>query len=855
MKRLIYIYTLALLFSGVTAPAQTFEEFRQQYREGMQAQQEDFNRFKTAYIEEFNQFVAARDSAYARYLAQSFREFEGGKAEKDETPKPPSISPFGGKEQPAPNPVEIDTAVESPPAMPGFRAPVPVKESMGEYATRSIKVGFYGNLLYFNYDPNLRLPLYEAYNSANISKAWLAMSNTNYSELVNQLYNYKSRFNLNDYGYLMMAQKLANGICYQSEANARLLTWFLLSKSRYKVKVGHKNSRSVHLLVAANRTIYGTRFNINNEFYYALGEDPGAIYTYDKVYEGADRLVNLDIIHPLNLGKSNVKKNFTFTFQGQEYDIPVSYNLNAIAFYNDYPDAEYTTHFESNVSRNIKESLLLAFQPLLESRSQGDAINLILRFVQTAFEYKTDEEQFGRERYFFPEEVFHYRYSDCEDRSVLFTYLVRELLGLKVVVLDYPGHIATAVKTDDLQGEYVVFQDEHYIICDPTYVNAPAGVAQQQYANSRINLVALQDPFFKGVQDNAWQLAADLFNGYPGTNDKNVVMDSKGNIYLTGYIIDETTALDPFVAKISKRKKLLWLKRAYGRGNDMGYNVTLDADENLYVAGSFEHDLVFPDQTLQKTSNNEYFVARYTSEGQLAWTRKIQPEANARNAIFTTRINPDGSIGAGSIYQESALYDNNGLSIDEDGNLLLVGNTLAAAVTNATATFTTNTAAAEQLKSMSDELIQQRYHRSVAGLFSVLYFVNEQGRIVPGRAAQQALDKYNPQFKREAPVIYKNLVRLKFIKNESGIITIANQEGDRIDFDKMRIENNAKIRVNTAPNGDATINVLSGISVGKAFIRFKLNHMKLYHDTGDILFDYDDDHTQVVMNLQEDILY
>ena len=75
-----------------------------------------------------------------------------------------------------------------------------------------------------------------------------------------------------------------------------------------------------------------------------------------------------------------------------------------------------------------------------------DAVNVLLRFVQTGFSYLTDSEQFGREKFMFPEETLSYPYSDCEDRSFLFAYLVSSLLGLDVIGLDYPGHVATAVK-------------------------------------------------------------------------------------------------------------------------------------------------------------------------------------------------------------------------------------------------------------------------------------------------------------------------------------------------------------------------------------------------------------------------
>ena len=62
------------------------------------------------------------------------------------------------------------------------------------------------------------------------------------------------------------------------------------------------------------------------------------------------------------------------------------------------------------------------------------------------------------------------------------------------------------------------------------------------------------------------------------------------------------------------------------------------------------------------------------------------------------------------------------------------------------------------------------------------------------------------------------------------------------------------MRVQTFADGNAQMDILSGMSVGRSFIRFKLNYVRLLK-TMELLFDYDSDHTQVVMNLAKDILY
>ncbi|MFO8128335.1 MAG: hypothetical protein R6T99_00340, partial [Bacteroidales bacterium] len=61
-------------------------------------------------------------------------------------------------------------------------------------------------------------------------------------------------------------------------------------------------------------------------------------------------------------------------------------------------------------------------------------------------------------------------------------------------------------------------------------------------------------------------------------------------------------------------------------------------------------------------------------------------------------------------------------------------------------------------------------------------------------------------------------------------------------------------KINGYPSGDAQINVLSGIEVGKLVVWFNLNFIRMFKLNGDLLFDYDSDHTQKLMNLKEDIL-
>ena len=93
----------------------------------------------------------------------------------------------------------------------------------------------------------------------------------------------------------------------------------------------------------------------------------------------------------------------------------------------------------------------------------------------------------------FPEETINYPYSDCEDRSILFSYLVKNLLHLDIVGVKYNNHLATAVNfSSQVSGDKFTYKERSYTIADPTYINANAGMVMPQYKNSKFQIVSLK---------------------------------------------------------------------------------------------------------------------------------------------------------------------------------------------------------------------------------------------------------------------------------------------------------------------------------------------------------------------------
>ena len=140
------------------------------------------------------------------------------------------------------------------------------------------------------------------------------------------------------------------------------------------------------------------------------------------------------------------------------------------------------------IARKINSDLMSAISGL----SQKEAVEQLLNFVQTGFAYEYDDKVLGHDRAFFAEETLYYPFCDCEDRSILFSRIVRDLLHLNVVLIYYPGHLASAVEfTSAVKGDNIQVGGRRYVICDPTYIGAPVGATMPDMDNSKATVILL----------------------------------------------------------------------------------------------------------------------------------------------------------------------------------------------------------------------------------------------------------------------------------------------------------------------------------------------------------------------------
>lgn len=332
-----------------------------------------------------------------------------------------------------------------------------------------------------------------------IASFWDKMSQLDYDSFIVQVKKYKTDLKLNDWGYHYVLYRIGLEQYRGNKNMANLFTWYMSSKSGYESRIGY-NDTQVFLLMPSKNNLYSIPFlTLNNKKYYSLFFDDNpstfkTLYTYQGSYPEAKKIMDFSIPSSPEIPKIMKQKNLVFDLNKKNVEINAVYNKNIVDFFKYYPQTNMKVYFDSFMSQDLEYALVKSLKPLVEGKTEAEAVNNLLRFVQKAFNYKTDDGQFGREKYMIPEETVFYPYSDCEDRSFFFAYLVRKLTGLEVVGLDYPGHVATGVRfTDNLPGDYVMDNNNvKYIVCDPTYINATLGMAMPQFKGTRPDIVQIR---------------------------------------------------------------------------------------------------------------------------------------------------------------------------------------------------------------------------------------------------------------------------------------------------------------------------------------------------------------------------
>ena len=308
----------------------------------------------------------------------------------------------------------------------------------------------------------------------------------------------RKKHNFSDWAYYQMLIKLTDTFYGPKSNEATLVLAFLYSQSGYLMRLARDENGHLYMMVGSAYYMYGKSlvFSDNMWFYLLDGRKCDTLIVSKNARFKNESPLTLQISMTQHFDKNPTVERTIVSPRNSDFSFTVKSNKNYIDFYNTVPPGyinnNYMTKFavyaNTPLEEGLVEQLYPQMKPKLDSLSLVDAVQQLLWWVQglvdierkypnrNCFQYALDDDVWGYDRAFFGEESIFYPYNDCEDRAILMSHLVRELLGLDVVLVFYPGHLAMAVNFPmEVEGDYYEHEGKKYVVCDPTIIPGSVG--------------------------------------------------------------------------------------------------------------------------------------------------------------------------------------------------------------------------------------------------------------------------------------------------------------------------------------------------------------------------------------------
>ena len=401
--------------------------------------------------------------------------------------------------------IKIDEVIEVPSIKARVQPKpfVPVIIPEGTTVTQKCEFDFFGSHIAIAIDDDCRFKL-ESNDNQGVAKAVGALSkNDKYNVVLKDCLNAREKLKLNDWAYYSMLIKLGETFFGEKCNEATLLSAYLYCMSGYQMRFAFdRSTRKLLILVACDQLVSGApycRYDGVKFFIFSNEANSGSIElewcTYALPKEKAMSLWMKD--EPQFADDARLVKHRPY--QAAQ---PVAYkvNKNLIDFYDTYPvpstdGDEYSRwiyYAQTPMSENAQATVYPELRKQLAGKSTFEQLRTIMYFIE-GYRYGYDDEVWGHDRAFFPDETLFYPMSDCEDHAILLSRLVRDLMGLPTALVYYPGHLAAAVCVDeDIPGDYLVTGNTKYLVCDPTIYYGDPGKTMTQMMGKPAKLILIK---------------------------------------------------------------------------------------------------------------------------------------------------------------------------------------------------------------------------------------------------------------------------------------------------------------------------------------------------------------------------
>ncbi len=349
---------------------------------------------------------------------------------------------------------------------------------------KQVNIAFYTENIVIPYSDEILISNPRKLVEEDIVAFYKRMNRASHRTILNAITKSKQRYQLNDWLTYELLKRSIDAIYRQKSKSYKVLvTWFFMSKLNYDTRLTFVG-REAFLYVKTKDNIYetplieddGNHFLGLSELQYKKTNRNRAIYLLNFIAAPNGNSFSLGFNWLPSLRPNIERKQFRFNWRGTDYNLSVELDKNLVDIMKKYPIIDESGYIVAPFSKHLENSLLAQLEKIIGNKPLRHQLEILATFTRSAFQYKEDEQAFGRSKPMIREEVFFYPYSDCEDRSAVFYGLVQELLHLPMLVIAFPDHLTIAVALEEPIGPAITYKGKKYYICDPTGPNNSAEI-------------------------------------------------------------------------------------------------------------------------------------------------------------------------------------------------------------------------------------------------------------------------------------------------------------------------------------------------------------------------------------------
>jgi len=718
---------------------------------------------------------------------------------------------------------------------------------------------FYGNNVAITFDKLMSLQANQPISKEIVVGFWKNFIVANSNHLVNQLMAYRDRLGLNDWGYFLLVKSCSKSIYPDNECGSTLLSWALMIRSGYDVKIGF-NQLGGSILYPTSSKIYGIpSVNIKGTVYYidgAISSFP--LISYFSNHPGATGVIHLKFNKSLNFQGEAQSKKFQIQWDNKLYEFNLKYNPEVIQFLEAYPQTDPELYFDAPFTYLVKEGLTKQFKSVLTVMKKEEAAAFLQQFVQKSFSYRPFNDIFGYDRFMFPEELLFKDESNDKGKALLFAWMIKNLMNQQAALVEFPGFHSVAISLGKaMDGDNFLIDGKCFTIADPTFNNAPIGLLMKEFYPLKPIIIPLTDNFDSENQETKiWKLATDFGAERTGIG-ADFLKDESGSSYITGFFNEKSSnnspsSPTPFVAKFDENNTLVWMVKFRSDGKAFGLELKQFDKNEFYLAGSFHGELECNGIKIQSDlSEPDLFFAQFDKTGEIGWMVKsgLDELEEDTKLFYTVRFSRSGAIQSVRLSNEDERTGTTGFLQSSNEGLCYTASRYQ--------TIGLDKASEEPImkplirfRQNLSRMKQLGIEKSIAGLASIFNSLINPGDQLTGTELA-SLRQEKPEI-GSYPFhnLEETIQKIKLIRNFDGIVEVYTVDAKPIKFSSIKILNKSHFVIIPLDNNDLKIKVIDGIFYDSIALTEPINSLIVDLSANSIILDLGVDHQTVSRNLR-----